>query len=192
MVVVNSQTDLPEMVAAAHAAGRFTGRLHRWKQKCNKHPDDGNDHQEFHEREPERSLACILHGKDSHIPDAKKWGAGGRSPLSLTLGPRVFARKPNGILKSGQIFGCNVSLEVPASPQNLFTAEHSFAVSPSKPEAIAKDEILTWSQKRSLDFGESQSLLRLVSLAWELFLILRGLIRLAQGSRFSPAISLIR
>jgi hypothetical protein len=43
MVIVNCQTDLLEVVAATHAASRFTCRLNSGQQQTNKHTDDGDD-----------------------------------------------------------------------------------------------------------------------------------------------------
>ena len=50
-VVVQSEPQLLEVVAAGVAAGSFAGRLHRWEQQTDKRADDGDHDQEFDERE---------------------------------------------------------------------------------------------------------------------------------------------
>jgi hypothetical protein len=49
MVIVQSDADLLEMIAALHAAGGFAGRLDGGEKQRHENPDDGNDHQKFHE-----------------------------------------------------------------------------------------------------------------------------------------------
>src|SRR5262249_26176611 len=49
MVILQSQADLLEMVAALHAAGCFAGSLHCRQQQGDEHADDGDHHQQLHQ-----------------------------------------------------------------------------------------------------------------------------------------------
>jgi hypothetical protein len=51
VVVLARQSHLLEMVGALNAAGRFPRRLHGREQQRHQNADDGNDNQQFHERE---------------------------------------------------------------------------------------------------------------------------------------------
>jgi hypothetical protein len=50
-MVLESQTDLLEMVLALRPPGGLTGRLNGRQQQRDENADDGNYDQEFHERE---------------------------------------------------------------------------------------------------------------------------------------------
>jgi hypothetical protein len=56
MVVVHSDTNLPQVIEATDSASRFTSRLNGRKQETYQNPDDGNDSQQFHQREPETPI----------------------------------------------------------------------------------------------------------------------------------------
>ena len=51
VVVVQSETDLLEVVRALGATGGLAGRLHRRKQERDEHGNDGDDHQQLDQRE---------------------------------------------------------------------------------------------------------------------------------------------
>ena len=53
LIVVHRQRHLLQIVEALHPPGRFAGRLHRRQEQCHQHADDGNDHQQLHQREAE-------------------------------------------------------------------------------------------------------------------------------------------
>src|SRR5207249_2276497 len=61
VVIVHGQTELLEVVLAAHAVGRLAHALHRRQQQTDEHGNDGDDHQELDEGEtPARSLHDTL------------------------------------------------------------------------------------------------------------------------------------
>ena len=51
VVVVQCQADLLQVVRALHASGRFADLLHGGKQQADQDRDDGDDHEQFDERE---------------------------------------------------------------------------------------------------------------------------------------------
>src|SRR5262249_8212207 len=51
VIVVQRQADLMEIVLAFHAIGRLADLLNCWKQKTHKNSNDGDDYQQFDERE---------------------------------------------------------------------------------------------------------------------------------------------
>ena len=48
--VVNRQPDLLEVVIALRAAGRLAGRLHRGQEQGHEHANNGDHHEQFHQR----------------------------------------------------------------------------------------------------------------------------------------------
>jgi hypothetical protein len=58
--IVNAKTELLEIVGAGHAPCGFAGGLDCGQKKSDKHADDGNDDQEFDERESEAAILPIL------------------------------------------------------------------------------------------------------------------------------------
>jgi hypothetical protein len=61
VVRLQPQANLLEVIAALHAAGCFAGGLHRRQQQGDEHTDDGDHHQQLHERKSgSLSHACIL------------------------------------------------------------------------------------------------------------------------------------
>ena len=51
VIIVVGQTDLLEVVGAAHAVGGFAHFLHGGNQQADKHGDDGYNYQQFDESE---------------------------------------------------------------------------------------------------------------------------------------------
>jgi hypothetical protein len=51
MVAVHSQSNLLEVVTATHATRGFPSRLNRRKQESHQNANDGDDDQQFNERE---------------------------------------------------------------------------------------------------------------------------------------------
>jgi hypothetical protein len=52
MMIQQGQAELLEIVLALCPSGRLSGRLHRRQKQGNQNPNDRNDHQQFHQREP--------------------------------------------------------------------------------------------------------------------------------------------
>jgi hypothetical protein len=71
-VVVTGQTDLLQVVDALGAAGRLARRLHGGKQESDQNCDDGDDDQEFDQRESTAILG--LHDPSPFFPKSKASG----------------------------------------------------------------------------------------------------------------------
>jgi hypothetical protein len=65
MVVVGRQADLMQVVTALAAPGRFAGCLHGGKQKGNQDSDDGDDNQQFNQRETGATAVALRKRKAS-------------------------------------------------------------------------------------------------------------------------------
>ena len=63
MIIVQSQTDLLEVVFAGGPAGRFASLLHRRQQQSHKYRDNRDNHEEFNQREARPGMGGELgHG----------------------------------------------------------------------------------------------------------------------------------
>ena len=51
MVVLEAEAELLDVVGTLRAPGRLAGRLDGREQQADEHADDGDHHQQFHERE---------------------------------------------------------------------------------------------------------------------------------------------
>src|SRR4051812_19525916 len=49
MIILQSEADLLQMIAALHSSSGFAGRLNRRQQQRDEHADDGNHHQQLDE-----------------------------------------------------------------------------------------------------------------------------------------------
>src|SRR5205085_5857837 len=56
VVVVGSQTELLQIVPAAHTVRRFANFLHCWQQQADQNRNDGDDHQQLDQRKPDSTL----------------------------------------------------------------------------------------------------------------------------------------
>jgi hypothetical protein len=56
---MHRQPELLHVVAAAHSPRRFAGRLDRRQQQPDHHPDDGDHHEQFDEREATSNRAAV-------------------------------------------------------------------------------------------------------------------------------------
>ena len=60
MIIVQRQPDLLQVVGALGTSSRLARRLHRGQQERDQHRDDGNDNEQFNQREP--SSGTVFHG----------------------------------------------------------------------------------------------------------------------------------
>jgi hypothetical protein len=51
VVVLKSDSQLPQLIRALASPSCLASRLHRGQQQRDQHPDDGNYYQQLHERE---------------------------------------------------------------------------------------------------------------------------------------------
>lgn len=56
VVIMGSQTELLQIVHATASTGCFTGSLYRWQEHRDQQRDDGDDDQQFNQREAARGL----------------------------------------------------------------------------------------------------------------------------------------
>ena len=66
--IVQRQTDLFQVVAALSSTSRFAGLLNRGQQQTDQHANNGDDDQQFDQRESASPSAVVLprpHGSDS-------------------------------------------------------------------------------------------------------------------------------
>jgi hypothetical protein len=58
-----SQPELLEIISATHSSRGLSSRLNRRQQECNQNTDDGDDNQQFDERESSPSSNGMFHEK---------------------------------------------------------------------------------------------------------------------------------
>jgi hypothetical protein len=60
VVIVHRDAELLEVALARRASSRFASLLNGGQQQCNQHSDDGNDDQQFYQRES--PVSSFRHG----------------------------------------------------------------------------------------------------------------------------------
>jgi hypothetical protein len=55
---VHRQSQLPNIIAAGHPAGRLASRLYSRQQQANQDPDNGDDDKQFNERKREPAMVA--------------------------------------------------------------------------------------------------------------------------------------
>jgi hypothetical protein len=108
----HGQGHVPQVVGARDAAGRLPGSLHRGEQQRDQHADDGDDHQQLHEREPAkrarstyrrlplRWAATIIAPSARYAERARFTAEGGRDPASWRLNHDKRLLDPGGLARA--------------------------------------------------------------------------------------------
>ena len=97
MIVLEGQSELPEMVLTTTAIGHFTSFLNRRKQKLNKNCENGDDDQEFEESGEGAENMSAIASASSLAPREANSGRFhvGIKTSNLRLG--IAAEFPNGL-----------------------------------------------------------------------------------------------
>jgi hypothetical protein len=89
---------LPEVAGTRGTTSRLSGSLHRWQEQSDQNADDGEDDEEFHERNPAWRPNGRIRRKQHGDPIGRRGQTFGNGHKKTRLG---ISTKPGSILKSG-------------------------------------------------------------------------------------------